>query len=51
MKAQVMALPEEAQAKYKKGHGDHDDHEEEMHEDHDDMLIAFLQKNTGYFTI
>ena len=46
MKAQVMALPEEAQEKYM--HGKHDDD----HEDHEDeMLLRLIQKHTGYFTI
>ena len=51
--AQVMALPEEAQEKYKMKHdGDkHDGDHKEEHEGHDDMLIAFLQKHTSYFTI
>ena len=42
MKAQVMALPEEAQAKYMHG----EDHDE------DDMeMLHLVQKHTGYFSI
>ena len=45
MMAQVMALPEEAQEKYK--HGKHDDD----HEDHENEMLRLIQKHTGYFTI
>ena len=53
MMAQVMALPEEAQEKYKSKmhHGDKHDDDHDDHEMHDDKLIAFIQKHTGYFTI